>query len=171
MTVAPIDGLAERLAAIEAPERARLVAVVASQGRYDEAALETLLPLELAFVGLLASRRRAAQIKGILAQSGVAAAALARLRNPVGLDIGARTPGEVAVSIVAAIVADAHERAGGGADRDETVALGKDPVCGMEIEAPAQSADYGGRRYGFCSAHCRLAFLSDPARYAAAGSL
>jgi xanthine dehydrogenase accessory factor len=167
--IAPIERLPERLAAIEAPERARLVAVVASQGRYDEAALEALLPLDVAFVGLLASRRRATQIKGILAQGGADAAALTRLRNPVGLDIGARTPGDVAVSILAAIVADTRDRVRREPGVDATP-LEQDPVCGMEVDAAALSIDHRGRRYAFCSAHCRQAFLADPGRYAAAGS-
>ena len=145
------------------------VAIVASQGRYDEAALEVLLPRDVGFIGLLASRRRAAQIRGILAQGGVEAAALTRLRNPVGIDIGARTPGDVAVSILAAIVADARERA--RSERDAEPAPAElDPVCGMEVDGTALSLEHRGRRYAFCSAHCRQTFLADPGRFAAAGS-
>jgi xanthine dehydrogenase accessory factor len=167
--IAPIERLAERIAAIETPERERTVAIVASQGRYDEAALEVLLPRDVGFVGLLASRRRAAQIKGILAQGGIEAAALTRLRNPVGIDIGARTPGDVAVSILAAIVADARERA--RSERDAEPATAElDPVCGMEVDGTALSLEHRGRRYAFCSAHCRQTFLADPGRFAAAGS-
>ncbi|MBV8368278.1 MAG: XdhC family protein [Candidatus Eremiobacteraeota bacterium] len=87
--------------------RAHLVAVVASQGHYDEAALAPLLRAEPAFVGLLASRRRAEAVKSALAQQGLAPALLARLHAPVGLDVGARTPGDVAISIVAQIIATA----------------------------------------------------------------
>jgi len=87
--------------------RAHLVAVVASQGHYDEAALAPLLRAEPAFVGLLASRRRTEAVKSALAQQGLAPALLARLHAPVGLDVGARTPGDVAISIVAQIIATA----------------------------------------------------------------
>ena len=87
-------------------ERTRLVAIVASQGHYDERALATLLWGEgQTFVGLLASRKRAAAVFGALEQEGVARDRLAEVRNPVGLDLGARTPGEVAVAILAEIVA------------------------------------------------------------------
>ncbi|MBV8298848.1 MAG: XdhC family protein [Candidatus Eremiobacteraeota bacterium] len=87
--------------------RAHLVAVVASQGHYDEAALAPLLRAEPAFVGLLASRRRTEAVKSALAQQGLAPALLARLHAPVGLAVGARTPGDVAISIVAQIIATA----------------------------------------------------------------
>jgi xanthine dehydrogenase accessory factor len=87
-------------------ERGRLVAVVASQGHYDERALAILLSGETqAFVGLLASRKRAAAVFGALQQEGIARERVAEVHNPVGLDLGARTPGEVAVSILAEIVA------------------------------------------------------------------
>lgn len=104
-TAIDIDSLAGYLAAAGA-QRDRLVAIVASQGHYDERALATLLSGETqAFVGLLASRKRAAAVFGALAQEGIARERLEEVRNPVGLDLGARTPGEVAVSILAEIVA------------------------------------------------------------------
>jgi xanthine dehydrogenase accessory factor len=103
--ITDIEALPQRLAAIGA-QRDRLVAVVASQGHYDERALATLLSGETqAFVGLLASRKRAAAVFGALQQGGIARERLAEVRNPVGLDLGGRTPGEVAVSILAEIVA------------------------------------------------------------------
>ena len=82
------------LDAFEPAARARSVAVVASQGHYDEIALAGLLKAHLAFVGLVASRKRGAGVRAVLAQEGVSEAQLATLRSPVGLDIGARTPGE-----------------------------------------------------------------------------
>jgi xanthine dehydrogenase accessory factor len=87
--------------------RAQLVAVAASQWHYDEEALALLLAAEPTFVGLLASRRRAESVKSALARRGVAPELLRRLHAPVGLDIGARSPGDVAISIVAQIVAAA----------------------------------------------------------------
>jgi xanthine dehydrogenase accessory factor len=95
------------LAALSAVQYERLTAVVASQGQYDERAIAALLSSEEppAFVGLLASRKRAASVLGSVAQDGVPSERLTHVRNPVGLDIGARSPSEVAVSILAEIVA------------------------------------------------------------------
>jgi xanthine dehydrogenase accessory factor len=99
-----VETLSGYLASLGAA-RERLVAVVASQGHYDERALAALLSGEpQAFIGLLASRKRAATVFGALEQEGVPRDRLAAVRNPVGLDIGARTPSEVAVSILAEII-------------------------------------------------------------------
>ncbi len=88
------------------PEAARvsMAAVVASQGHYDEPALEALLNAGVGFVGLLASRKRAATVRELLELQGMDASLSAQLRNPVGLDIDAKTPGEVAVSIIAEVI-------------------------------------------------------------------
>ncbi len=103
-TAVPVESLAGYLAALGAA-RERLIAVVASQGHYDERALSLLLAGEpQAFIGLLASRKRGAAVLGALEQEGVARERLATVHNPVGLDIGARTPSEVAVSILAEII-------------------------------------------------------------------
>jgi xanthine dehydrogenase accessory factor len=102
--VVALDGLRPYLDGLTPAQRGRLVAVVASQGHYDEAALEVILDAGAAFVGLLASRKRAAKVRGVLAQQGVSAERLATIRTPVGLDIGARSPGEVAISILAEVI-------------------------------------------------------------------
>ena len=143
---------AKRSAELDPPERRRVVAVVASQGHYDEAALETLLTGEPpAFVGLLASRKRGADVLNILKQQGIAADRIASVRNPVGLDIGARDPGEVAVSILAEIVsATAPFDPLPEATRDEAESA-VDPVCEMQVDVAgaAHRAKHAGRDYYF----------------------
>jgi xanthine dehydrogenase accessory factor len=149
--------------------------VVASQGHYDELALETLQAYDIAFMGLLASRRRAANVIGVLAQQGVAAERLAMIRYPVGLDIGARSPGEVAVSILAEIIGNTPSSLGGGtrtsaAERGSGVVASRtaiDPVCKMEVETAAAlyHIEHAAQTYYFCCAGCRASFAADPARY------
>ena len=84
--------------------RSGMAAIVASQGHYDEPALEALLNAGVGFVGLLASRKRAATVRELLELQGMDASRSAQIRNPVGLDIDAKTPGEVAVSIIAEVI-------------------------------------------------------------------
>ena len=84
--------------------RSSMAAVVASQGHYDEPTLEPLLKFGVGFVGLLASRKRAVTVRELLELQGLDASLTAQIRNPIGLDLGAKTPAEVAVSILAEII-------------------------------------------------------------------
>jgi xanthine dehydrogenase accessory factor len=84
--------------------RAKLAAVVATQGHYDEPVLEALLLAGVGFISLLASRKRAVTVRELLELQGVPPELIASIRNPAGLDINAKTPAEVAVSILAEII-------------------------------------------------------------------
>jgi xanthine dehydrogenase accessory factor len=79
--------------------------VVSTQGRGDEAALQAALAIDAAYVAFVGSRAKAEALKAALAQRGVDAEKLARLKAPAGLDLGAITPDEIAVSILAEIIA------------------------------------------------------------------
>jgi xanthine dehydrogenase accessory factor len=72
-------------------------------------ALEAVLPKEPRFIGLVGSRRHTGHHLEALRAKGVAEAVIARIQSPVGLDIGAQTPGEIALSILAGIVAIRRE--------------------------------------------------------------
>jgi xanthine dehydrogenase accessory factor len=160
-----LRGLAAFLESMPADARANLVAIVASQGHYDELALDVLLRDSPAFVGLLASRRRAATVFGVLTQQGLPAERVAAIHNPVGLDIGARNPGEVAISVLAEIIALAPQTSG----ETPAAATERDPVCGMDVDLAGTQHRFvhDGHTYVFCSAGCRSTFAADPARAAA----
>jgi xanthine dehydrogenase accessory factor len=79
--------------------------VVSTQGRGDEAALLAALNVAAEYIAFVGSRRKAEALKAALAQRGVPPERLARLKAPAGLDLGAITPHEIAVSILAEIVA------------------------------------------------------------------
>lgn len=103
--VVPFSELAQRLTNLPAAQRARTRSVLASQGHYDESALEVLLRGQPNPVGLLASRKRAENVRETLRMlSSFTDTELGRIRGPVGLDLGARTPHEVAVSVLAEMV-------------------------------------------------------------------
>jgi xanthine dehydrogenase accessory factor len=89
--------------------------VVSTQGRGDEAALQAALAIEADYVAFVGSRRKAETLKTALAARGVATDRLAALRSPAGLDLGAITPEEIALSILAEIVAARRH----GARRDD----------------------------------------------------
>ncbi len=78
--------------------------VVATQGRKDLRGLQAALAAAPLWIGFIASRRKAAKLSQELVDAGAAPALVARIRSPVGLDIGAVTPEEIAVSILAEIM-------------------------------------------------------------------
>jgi xanthine dehydrogenase accessory factor len=101
---AEVDRRIEGYALPAAESGARFV-VVSTQGRGDEAALRAALAADVAFISFVGSRKKAAALKDRLAADGIDPARLARLKAPAGLDLGAITPEEIAVSILAEIVA------------------------------------------------------------------
>ena len=78
--------------------------VVATQGKRDREALRAALATPAPFIAFVGSRRKAEKLKAELVEAGLAAETAARLRSPAGLDIGAITPEEIALSILAEIV-------------------------------------------------------------------
>ena len=68
-------------------------------------ALEALLPSEPRFIGLVGSRRHTGHHLEALRAKGVPEEVIARIQSPVGLDLGSKTPGEIALSILAGVVA------------------------------------------------------------------
>jgi xanthine dehydrogenase accessory factor len=90
--------------ALPVDEAGQRYVVIATQGRGDEAALQAALAIEAEYVAFVGSRKKAETLKAKLA-GGVAAERLARLKAPAGLDLGAITPDEIALAILAEIVA------------------------------------------------------------------
>jgi xanthine dehydrogenase accessory factor len=148
-----------------------LALVVASHGRDEQEVLERALREHVPYVGLVASRRRGASV---LASLDVADEHRARVRTPAGLDIGAYTAEEIALSILAEVIAVRRRRltppvaAGGAAAAGPATAL--DPVCGMEIAVTAATArlEHAGATVYFCCEGCRDRFAADPPRHARA---
>src|SRR5215831_11295120 len=147
--------------------------VVASQGGDEHRVLTAALRAGVPYIGLVASRRRGA---AVLDGLGLDAEERARVQTPAGLDIGAQSPGEVAVSIVAEIIAIASAKgpfgitardSEGGAAGSHAPEEAIDPVCGMTV-AVTESAIYAETqesRVYFCCPSCRDAFAADPERY------
>jgi xanthine dehydrogenase accessory factor len=80
--------------------------VIASRGRFDEEAIEQALSHGAAYVALVANRRRAREIVASLKNKGAGAEKLACLHAPAGIEIGAEGPEEIALSIMAEIIAE-----------------------------------------------------------------
>jgi xanthine dehydrogenase accessory factor len=145
--------------------------VVATMGHGDEEALQAALATPAGYVGLVASRRRGEAVRATLQGTGLAEGELARVRCPAGLDLGPSSQEEIAVAILAELVAWRHETRAAQAPPPQKEAL--DPVCGMTVAvtAYALAAEHAGTVYHFCGAGCRARFTAEPARYLASGTL
>src|SRR5687767_7879531 len=91
-------------------------AVVVTRGhKHDIDALRALVRTPLRYVGLIGSRAKVKRIYDALRQEGITPEALKPVHAPIGLDIGAITPQEIAVSILAELIAVKHGKVGGSA--------------------------------------------------------
>jgi xanthine dehydrogenase accessory factor len=146
-----------------APGAGDLALVVAAHGQDEIATLRAGLEAGLPYVGLVASPRRGAAVMDELRADGIAEKRLAALETPAGIDIGARTPAEIAVSIIARIIAVRRSRSAA-----PVKATAVDPVCGMTVVVGADtpSLQHQGETVYFCCAGCRRKFEErhEPAR-------
>jgi xanthine dehydrogenase accessory factor len=139
----------------DVPAGADTWAVVATMGHYDEDALAALLPFDLPYLGVIASRRRMQSVLDLLTQRGVSG--LDRIRRAGGEAVG-RSQQEIALAVVAEIVAERHAKESAPALFRPTAV---DPICGMtvDIEGALHSVATESTTYYFCGAQCREAFV------------
>ncbi len=167
--------------------------IVASHGSHEETVLEQALIAGVPYVALVASTIRGEAVRASL---DVPDELRTQLHTPAGLDIGAITPAEIAISILAELVAERHadparvatpagasaaptppagESAAPMSPAGESGAPGPapavDPVCGMQVAvAPATpQVVIAGERVFFCSERCRDAYAESHARDVAEG--
>jgi xanthine dehydrogenase accessory factor len=134
-------------------------AVVATMGHYDEDAIEALLPYDVAYIGVVASRRRAATVIDVLTGRGVSG--LERVRRAADFSVGS-TQEEIALATLAEIAAERHAH-----QRRYAIALPAtaiDPICGMtvELKGAMHTQTVGETTHYFCGAGCLDTFRRTP---------
>ena len=159
--------------------------LIATQGEDDEESVLKALQTRAPYVGFVASRKKAADVKAFLKKEGLAEARAEELRSPVGLDINAKLASEVAISILAEIIA--HFRTGKVVEVEETRGTGLEekqpaeaapadkfaeeyyinPVCQVPVSKtnPKHVIEYKGEVVYFCCDGCKAAFELNPAQY------
>ena len=149
------------------PRAGRLYAVVATMGESDEDSVAAALAAQPAYIGVVASRKRFAELRETLLARGVETGALDKVHNPAGLDIGARLPEEVALSIFAEIV---QLRRAEQPQPVPVIPFEIDPVCGMKVEVATAKhrAEHASRSFYFCNPRCKEKFIAAPDRFLAA---
>jgi xanthine dehydrogenase accessory factor len=149
--------------------------IVASHGAGEEQVLVAALEAGVPYVALVASPKRGAIVRSELA---VASELAGQVHTPAGFDIGARTPTEIAISILAEMVAVHHAHPGSPADLPErattrevevvtpsVTGVAVDPVCGMTVATVAASPHLvlDGETVWFCSEGCRAGHAAEHA--------
>jgi xanthine dehydrogenase accessory factor len=134
--------------------------VIASHGGPEAEMIRAALDAGVGYIGMVASRIRGASV---LAELELTEAELARVHTPVGLPIGAKTPAEIAVSIVAGVIAAIRVEglsAKGSVTRRHIRAT--DPICGMEVVVGPSTPHWSaaGEDLWFCSAACLATFAA-----------
>lgn len=149
--------------------------VVSTQGEGDEEALEQALKSHAGYVAFVASKTKSEKVLEFLRGKGVAQEKPGRLRAPAGLNIAARSPEEIAVSILAEIIQERGGKTRPAAQPKAAQLLpvisneARDPICGMMVDTvkAKYKSEYQGKWFYFCCAGCKQKFETEPAKYAA----
>lgn len=143
--------------------------IVATQGEDDEGALEQALATEASYIAFVASTKKWEAVSAYLREKGLQEDRLKKVRVPAGLDIGAGSPEEIAVSILAQTIQ--VRRMSKPAELPKLsitdAPRAKDPVCGMSVNVSSAKyvSDHQGQKYYFCCAHCQSSFEKDPGQF------
>jgi xanthine dehydrogenase accessory factor len=143
--------------------------VVASHGGSEPAVIDAALRAGVPYIGLIASYHRGRAVMDAL---GLSDEDRVRVSTPAGIDIGARTPQEVALAVLAEIVSvrprpSQPSRASHQHQPGPDAPVAADPVCGMNVAAVdgARHLDHEGVRYWFCGSGCEDAFRANPGAF------
>ena len=152
------------------PAASDLAVIVAGHGRDELHTLRRGLEAGVPYVGLVASHKRGAGVLAELRADGVPDEHLELIDVPAGIDIGARTPAEIALSILAEVVAVRRGERAAASDRPRAPApaeatltpptIAIDPICGMTVAAVVgtPSVEHDGETVYFCCERCKAKF-------------
>ena len=139
--------------------------IVCTQGENDWEALESAMKTSVNYVAFVGSRRKTEILKKELSENGVSPDRLGKMVNPAGLDLKARTPSEIAVSILAEIVQLFRDDS--TLDNQvvsESEEKATDPVCGMKVDTELTNItfQFKSQDYHFCCNGCKTKFKNNP---------
>jgi xanthine dehydrogenase accessory factor len=149
--------------------------LVATQGEQDETALEQALQQQYAYLGFVASKKKKASVISYLEDLGLDKKAIQNIKSPAGIDINAKKPEEVAISILAEIIQvrnNLPDTFSFTQFDDTRTEAGKpkfyiNPVCGVpvDINNPKHIIEYKSEKVYFCCDGCKVKFEQDPEKY------
>lgn len=176
------DRVVDGLQGIELASGVPAFVVVSTQGKRDEAGLEAALATGADYIAFIASERKAQKLKVYLRERGHDSARVDAITAPAGVAIGAVTPEEIALSVLAGVVQARRRGAGaatavappparaaagarGGQAQEPVESI--DPVCGMTVATAGAEfrSEHAGQKYYFCCGHCQHSFEKEPQKY------
>jgi len=144
--------------------------IVCTQGEADAQSLEMAIKQKPDYLAFVSSRLKANAIFNELRAKGVSFDDLKKIKTPAGLDLGAKTPHEVAISILAEIIKQYRDdtvQDQGGTDIELSDAYYMNPVCNIPIQKSTAKyvLDYKDEKVYFCCDGCKVSFEKDPKKY------
>ena len=139
--------------------------IVCTQGENDWEALESAMKTSVNYVAFVGSRRKTEILKKELSENGISQERLEEMVNPAGIDLKAKTPSEIALSILAEIIQllrDDNTLDNQVVSESEEKAI--DPVCGMQVdtELNKNTFQFKNQDYHFCCNGCKTKFKNNP---------
>ncbi len=150
--------------------------VVATQGEGDEKALSEALQKDCAYLGFVASKKKIAAVAVYLLDSGIDKIKIDAIVSPAGIDINAKQPEEVAISILAQMI-QVQNSAGARPVFEQFESTKEDggkapvyyinPVCGVPVDMnnPKHVVEYKNEKIYFCCDGCKVKFDAEPDKY------
>ena len=156
-------------------EHEKYYTVVCTQGEGDLEALHKAISMNSQYLAFVSSPKKAQSIFTDLREKGVNFDQLKTIKTPAGLDLGAKLPEEVAISILAEIIKKFRlESNVGKANEKEILDIPNDefymnPVCNIPIQKSTAKyvLEHAGQKVYFCCDGCKVSFEKDPAKYIA----
>ncbi len=144
--------------------------VVATQGEQDEMALKAALKAPLPYLAFVASRKKRDAVFSYLRSAGISESELSVIKTPAGIDIKAKTPYEVAISILAEIIQVVRSQPTQPEAPKNLIGDDKfyiNPVCQIPVDktAPKHIVEYKGETVYFCCDGCKVKFDAEPGKY------
>ncbi len=177
------NGVSENVDFSTVKSTANTYIIVTTQGEDDDLSVRKALQTSVRYVGFVASKKKAEDIKNYLQSIGISSDRIGKLRSPVGLDINAKLASEVAISILAEVID--HFRNGNASENmpvhepqeasvKTTPAADKfeedyyiNPVCQVPVSKknPKHIVEYQGEKVYFCCDGCKVSFENSPEKY------
>jgi xanthine dehydrogenase accessory factor len=171
-----VDELITQVSLANVKTTAATFIVVVTQGEGDEKALMEAAQKDCAYLGFVASKKKFISIKEFLQSSGIDKNKIESIASPAGININAKKPEEVAISIMAQIIQIQNSKAAPltfekfestKADGAKSPQYYINPVCGVPIDMnnPKHIVEYKGEKVYFCCDGCKVKFDGEPEKY------